>query len=251
MSHWAPGSTISRFNRAGPGAWMPIERDFARVLDTALDLAAATRGAFDPTIGRLSDLWGFGPAGPMPIPRDAAIEDACGSAGWHRLAFDSDAGRIRQPGGLAIDLSGIAKGFAVDAVADTLSAMGIRHLLVEIGGELVGRGVRPDGEPWWVDLETSPDSAAPPLRVALHGIAVATSGDYVRGAHSIDPRTGRPPGNRVHSVSVIADSAMQADALATAATILFPDLSALGDDLIARVVTDDGEYLTPGLQAML
>jgi FAD:protein FMN transferase len=255
MSQWARESTLSRFNRADAGEWVEIERGFASVVAAALDLAAKTGGAFDPTIGALADLWGFGPPGPQPTPTGAAIETARSRGGWQRLIFDPAGRRVPQPGGLALDLSGIAKGYAVDAVADALARIGIRHALVEIGGELVGRGIRPDGEPWWVDLEQPPNANLPTLRIGLHQIAVATSGNYVRGDHSIDPRTGRPPTNGVVSVSVIADTAMRADALATAATILFPDLSPLGPDLAARIVWRQGsavrEHLTPALLAML
>jgi FAD:protein FMN transferase len=255
MSQWAPGSTLSRFNGVDQGEWVAIEPCFATVMSAALDFAAKTGGAFDPTIGALTDLWGFGPPGPRPAPTGAAIDAARSRGGWQRLTFDRKTGRLLQPGGLALDLSGIAKGYAVDAVADALGPIGIRHALIEIGGELVGRGIRPDGEPWWVDLEQPPGASLPALRIGLHQIAVATSGNYVRGDHSIDPRTGRPPTNGVVSVSVIADTAMRADALATAATILFPDLWPLGPDLAARIVWRDGsavrEHLTPALLDML
>jgi len=139
-------------------------------------------------------------------------------------------------------------------VAATLAQLGIVHALVEIGGELVGFGVRPDGQPWWVDLETPPGVAVAPLRIALHGLAVATSGDSRRGRHTIDPRTGRPIDNGVVSVSVIAADALTADAWATALTVLGPagDALAAAQGIAARIVTaTGGEVLTPALAAML
>lgn len=252
MSHWAPDSVLSAFNRSAPGSWTLLPSDFARVMAQGLAIAAATGGAFDPTIGRLVDLWGFGPRGPQPIPDVAEVRVALAEAGWSRLVFDGD--RLRQPGGLALDLSGIAKGHAVDAVADLLADRGIGHALVDIGGELAGRGLRPDGQPWWVDLETPPGATVVPLRIALHGLAVATSGGYIRGAHTLDPRTGVPIASGVVSASVIHPSALVADAWATALTVLGPDRGgalAAQRGIAARIVTEAGETISPALMAMI
>nr|WP_318781324.1 FAD:protein FMN transferase [Sphingomonas aliaeris] len=170
----------------------------------------------------------------------------------------ADRPAVAAAGGLSLDLSGIAKGYAVDAVADLLAASGIAHALVEIGGELVGRGVRPDGQPWWVDLEVPPGLTLAPFRVALHGLAVATSGDYRRGEHTIDPRTGYPVVDPVASVSVIHRSALAADAWATALTVLGVHegiAMAEREGLAARLVTVRGgvavEHITPALAEML
>lgn len=251
LSHWEPDSALCHFNRTA-GEWVTLPRDLARVIDAALHLARLSDGAFDPAIGTLVDLWGFGPPGPMPAPGEAAIEAARTASGSQRLDWDPEGRRLRQPGGLQLDLSGIAKGYAADELADLLGRMKIAHCLVEVGGELVGRGIRPDGEPWWVDLEAPPGPALPPFRIALHQLGVATSGDYVRGAHSIDPRTGRAPDNGVVSVSVVARSAMAADALATAIAIAWPDLRTIEPlEPAARIVTTTGEVLTAPLQRMI
>jgi len=255
MSHWLPTSLLSRFNRAAAGSAMVLPPDFAEVMARGLAIAAATGGAFDPAIGRLVDLWGFGPVPVAAVPDAAALEAARAASGWRRLGWSAGDRRLTQPGGVALDLSGIAKGFAVDAVAATLARLGVVHALVEIGGELVGRGVRPDGQPWWVDLEAPPGVDVAPLRIALHGLAVATSGDYWRGGHTIDPRTGRSTDNGVVSVSVIAADALSADAWATALTVLGRDAGsalAAGRGVAARIVVEGGgETLTPALEAML
>ena len=258
MSHWSRTSVLARFNRAAPGSWIMLPPDFAQVMAAGLAIAAQTDGAFDPAIGALVNLWGFGPTPVAAPPDDAAIDAARTASDWRRLAFDPAARRLRQPGGLSLDLSGIAKGHAVDAVANLLQRLGVVHALVEIGGELVGRGVRPDGQPWWVDLETPPGTLLAPFRIALHGLAVATSGDAVRGAHTLDPRTGRPIANGVVSASVVHDTAVLADAWATALTVLGPDAgiaAATAAGIAARIVTViDGaacEHLTPALAAML
>ena len=255
MSQWEPGSTLSRFNAAPPGTWAILPADFAAVIDRALRIARASDGAFDPALGRLVDLWGYGALAVAGPPNAAAIAAARARSGWRWLAWEPGARCLLQPGGVALDLAGIAKGYAVDAVADLLAEHGFAHCLVEIGGELVGRGLRPDGDPWWVELEVPPDTAIAPLRIALHGLAVATSGDYRRGGHTLDPRTGRGTTNRVVATSVIAPRAVDADAWATALGVLGPAAGlALAErhGLPARIVTRDGvEHLSPALVAML
>ncbi|MBB4633184.1 thiamine biosynthesis lipoprotein ApbE [Sphingosinicella soli] len=127
-----------------------------------------------------------------------------------------------------------------------------------MGGELVGAGVKPDGQPWWVDIEMPPGAAFPPLRLALHGLAVATTGDYRRWfkadgkrfIHTIDPRTGCPLANGVASVTVLHPECMTADAYATAITVLGADeglrfANSLG--LAAHVVSLDGDAWTEAM----
>jgi thiamine biosynthesis lipoprotein len=249
MSQWQPNSLLSRFNRAAAGTWVTLPPDFATVIAAALDIAARSDGAFDPTHGRAAALIGFGAEAVTAPPSDAALLEARTAAGWQRLEWDAGSRRLRQPGGLWLDLSGIAKGFAVDAIADLLRDYGLPDALVEVGGELAGRGLRPDGQPWWVDLETPPGAELAPLRVGLHDLAVATSGDYVRGAHTIDPATGHPLPRGTRSVSVIHASAMLADAWATALTVAGPTL-AERETLAARFVSAE-ETLSPQLSAMI
>lgn len=258
MSHWLPTSLLCTFNRAPGGAWTSLPDDFAAVMRAGLTIAEQSGGAFDPTIGRLTDLHGLGPHSRADPPSDAERDGALGVSGWRKLAFDAETGRIRQPGGLWLDLSGIAKGYAVDAAADLLAERGIRHCLVEIGGECIGRGMKPDGEPWWVDLEAPPDWRVRPLRVAAHQLAIATSGNYVLGDHTLDPRTGLRIVNGIGAVSVIHATAMAADAWATALTVLGPEdgaALAVRAGLAARILSRDGamtrEWLSPALAQML
>ena len=260
MSHWESGSNLSRFNRSKPGRWQPLPPGFAQVLATGLAIAEASDGAFDPAIGALADLWGFGPAGPQPFPADTAIAEALARSG--RRHIEQDGARARRTAPAALDFSGIAKGYAVDAVAARLFGLGLADFLVEIGGELRGEGIKPDGQPWWVDCEAVPGIAAAPLRIALHGMSIATSGDYRRGfeldgrrySHTIDPRTGTPLENHVASVSVLHTSCMHADAWATALGVLGRAGMALAERealAVRMLVRDGGEYLSPALRAML
>lgn len=255
MSHWDAGSLLSAFNRSAPGCWTALPPDFARVMACALDIADRSDGTFDPAIGRLTDAWGLGPRTTFGPPSPPQIKQARRHAGCNRLAFDAKGPRLRQPGGVWLDLSGIAKGYAVDAVADLLAQKGVHHALVEIGGECVGRGLRPDYEPWWVDAEAPEPSTLPPLRIALHQLAIATSGDYFAGAHTLDPATGYPAIHATTAVSVIHPSCMVADAWASALLVLLPEAAkalAVREGLIVRMLTrDDGEWLSPALHAML
>ena len=230
-STWEPGSAISRFNAGPAGSLHRLPEDLHGILEAGLRIAAVTGGAFDPTIGPAVDLWGFGPGGvPGRVPDADAVARVRSRIDFRRLRLDPD-GTASQPGCLSLDLSGIAKGFGVDAVAEELAAARIGHGLVEIGGEFRGWGCKPDGLPWWVALEPPPGTeAGPDTVVALHGLALATSGDYRRffeadgrvHAHTLDPRTARPIRNGVASVSVVARTAAEADGWATALTVLGP-----------------------------
>jgi thiamine biosynthesis lipoprotein len=270
MSPWERSSALSRFNAAEPGQWCSLPAEMIHVLRVALDLARDTHGAFDPTIGALVDLWGFGPrSSQCRVPSPTEIRNAAAQCGWSSIGIDADRNRAWQPGGLRLDLCGIAKGFAVDLVARFLEEAGAGHFIVEIGGELRGRGVKPDGTPWWVAFEPSPPTAqGEPSEwlVALHELSIATSGDRWRSfmsegkcyAHTIDPRTGCPAGHDLSSVTVLHQSCMMADALATALTVLGPGAGmtyARDRGIAARfVVRGSGgvqELATPSLLAML
>lgn len=264
MSHWAPDSALSRFNRSEPGRWQPLPAGFARVLAAALEIAEKSDGAFDPAMGALVDLWGFGPPGPRAgIPGKAEIAAARAVSG--RAHIEQDDRRARRTALAALDLSGIAKGHGVDRVAEMLRSMELHDFLIEVGGELRGEGIRPDGQPWWVDLEPVPGSRLAPMRAALHGLSVATTGDYRRSfahggrdyAHSLDPRTGRPLDNGMASVTVLHASCMLADGWATALTVRGPAGMALAEreglaaHMVVREATGFVEHLSPALQAML
>ena len=269
FSHWDPRAEVARFNSAPPGFYA-VSEPFWTVLNAAMDYADDTDGAVDPTLGALVDLWGFGPPGPRPagdLPTDEEIGEALSRSGWQGLRLNRPARAVQQIGGMKLDLSGIAKGHAVDRVSERLTEMGATHHLVEIGGELRGAGVKPDGQPWWVELQQPPGTPAPRTLAALFDLAVATSGDWVRGfehegrryAHTIDGRTGWPVDNGVASVTVLADTALRADATATALTVMGPVAGPVfceALDIAAAFVVRDpagalAETVTPAFAAML
>lgn len=232
MSHWEADSDLSRYAAAGAGSVNALAPEFAQVLSCALHWAKVSGGALDPTVGPLVALWGFGPdaQADWQVPTPGAVQGTHDACGWQRLRFDAAAGTLQQPGGLTLDFSGIAKGFAVDHVVDALQALGLSDLLVEIGGELRGVGRRPGGTPWTVQVAAPEDGGAlsPPL--ALRDLSIATSGDRWnrreaagrRWSHTIDPRTGQPVDHTLASVTVLHPECMQADALATVLTVLGP-----------------------------
>ena len=236
MSTWEPGSDISAYNRADAGTWLRIPPDFFAVLACALRIGEASDGAFDPSIGSLVGLWGFGAEaaiGEVPsMPERDAARDA---VGWRRIQLRGDR-EVLQPGRVRLDLSAIAKGFGADLVVAGLREAGISGALVEVGGELHGYGRKPDGTRWRVLVEAGPeedDDSLEPRVLELDGIAVATSGDrwhhYTRRdehgderryTHTIDPRSGAPVEHAPVAVTVVARDAMHADAWATALTVL-------------------------------
>jgi thiamine biosynthesis lipoprotein len=240
MSHWEEDSLLARYNRAPAGSWHDLPPQFFEVMDYALAVCEASGGAYDPAAGLLVDLWGFGAVKRYdqtgfyaPLPAAVAeVQARCGAA---RPVLDRDrdgkTGRLLQPGGAVLDLSSVAKGYAVDRMALCLERHGVHHYLVEAGGELRGAGTKIDAQPWWVEIEGVPDASGEDQAVlALHNLAVATSGDYRRHfqhaskriSHTLDPRSGYPIANGVASVTVVAPSCMAADALSTALTVLGP-----------------------------
>ena len=228
FSTWHAHSEVARCNAAPAGRWRFSPACWALVADS-LAWAEASGGAVDPTLGALVDLWGFGPGGPRPahapLPTQDEIATALQASGWQRVRADAAQRTLHKPAGLRLDFSGIAKGWAVDRVSARLEREGARAHLVEIGGELKARGLKPDLQPWWVALEDGPRSL-----LALVDMAVATSGDaqrhFVHGgrryAHTIDGRTGWPVAHGTTAVTVLHADAAQADAQATALTVLAP-----------------------------
>ncbi len=237
MSHWDQSSLLCGFNRAPAGTWVPLPPEFLRVLGHALQVAEESGGLCDPTLGAVVDLYGFGPSPVEPGPPAAmAVQEAARQRGWGRLKLDAGNQSAWQPGGLRLDLSAIAKGFAVDLAAENLGKAGVRSYLVEIGGEVRGAGCKPGGEPWWCGVEALPGGGGgaetlPETLVALCGLSVATSGDSLRErrvegdliSHLIDPLSCRPAGRALAAVSVFHPSCMTADAWSTALFIAGPE----------------------------
>lgn len=235
MSTWQPDSQLSRFERHEGVDWFEVSPETARVIGRAIEIADLSSGAFDPTVAPLVDLWSFGDEDvPRRIPSDAEIDAARERVGWRAIEVRDDPPAIRRTRpGIALDLSAIAKGFAVDEVCRELEAAGIGGFLVEVGGELRTKGAKPDGEAWRVGIERPHEGLDRRVyrSLVIGNRALATSGDYrnyfdvdgVRYSHTIDPATGRPITHRLASVSIVADDCTTADAWATALMVLGPE----------------------------
>lgn len=237
MSVYDPESEISRINRAPAGEPLPLAPETARVLDFSLRLARASGGAFDPTIAPLVRAWGFGP-GPASNPNGPGPDELRAlreRIGARHVRLD---GRTltKLAGGLEFDLNAVAKGYGVDAVARTLLDLGYDRFMVEIGGEVVVRGLNPGGTRWRIGVDRPAPDALPGDRLerVLHvtDCAVATSGDYRnyrkdntgrRVSHLFDPRRGEPICREWCSVTVLAPDCLTADGLATALYVLGPE----------------------------
>ena len=233
MSTYRPESEISQFNASRSTEWFPVSAATARVVAKAQEISAESRGALDVTVMPLVNLWSFGPeARPDVVPTPEELAERLQKVGYQKLSV-----RLEPPGlkktqaELEVDLSAIAKGYGVDAVGEYLQSMGVANFMVEIGGEVLTRGHKGDGTAWRIGIE-QPISTQRAVRkiLALETAALATSGDYrnffesgeKRYSHTIDPRTGQPIDHALAVVSVIGDSCMEADGMATAVMVLGP-----------------------------
>ena len=258
MSTYREDSELSQFNQSKTTEWLDVSPELLAVIQEALEVSRISEGAFDVSIGPVVNLWGFGPlSGREKVPSSADIRAVLATVGYTRIPTRQSPPGIRKENpDLYVDLSAIAKGYGVDKVAEYLESVGVRDYLVEVGGELKGKGTNDKGEPWRIAIE-KPVRGARAIQgiVRVDGQAVATSGDYrnyferdgERYSHMIDPLTGRPITHGLASVTVIAPSAMRADAMATALMVLGPDAGyALAEraDLAALLIIKDGAGFT-------
>jgi len=257
MSTYDPESELSRFNRLRTTDWVPASASILAVLKTALEVGAQSDGAFDITVGPLVNLWGFGPeVHPDRIPLESDIDAARARSGLDKITLSETQPAIRKHRpDVLLDLSGIAKGYGVDRVAELMTAHGIDHYMVEIGGEIRVRGVKERDTPWRIAIE-KPLSGERSVQtmLALSDIALATSGNYRnffeiagrRYSHTIDPTTGWPIDNHLVSVTVLAETSMRADAWATAFQVLGPERGmAIAERLnlpVLFVIERDGQF---------
>lgn len=252
MSTYRPESEVSRLNAAaGTGAWTRLSAGTAAVLAAALDLARATGGAFDPTVGPLVRAWGFhGGEGRLPPP--AEVDSLRALVGWRTVELGGGRARLGLPGG-ALDFGAIAKGYALDRAVAAMRATGVAGGMVDLGGQVAVFGVPPDGGRGWPIGIRDPRRPEDVLgTVVLEAGSAATSGDYerffeiggTRYSHVIDPRTGRPV-RGVAQVTAIAPDGTSADGLSTALFVLGPTagpawLAANRPDVTAVWVADPG-----------
>jgi thiamine biosynthesis lipoprotein len=233
MSTYIEDSEISRFNRFNEvNRPFPVSVDFLRVMQSGKKVHRLSAGAWDATVAPLVDLWGFGPSDKTPsVPPAAQLRTALKTVGFSRIDILPSGQLIKTTPGTTLDFGSIAKGYGADQIAALLRSAGHSHFLVEIGGEVVASGVRSDGLPWRVGINTPKPGASVDAvyrAFSLSDAAFATSGDYrnffvmdgVRYSHVIDPRTGYPVANGVVSATIIAPDCTLADGLATAVMVM-------------------------------
>ncbi len=231
MSTYDPTSEISRFNNQASTDWFAISADTAQVIELSQAISSLTDGAFDISVGPLVELWGFGAAERgKKIPSEDQISKLLARVGYENIRLRREPATIsKQVPELRIDLSAVAKGYAVDALAEILEQQGFSNYLLEIGGELQISGHRGDGTPWQIAIEKPSEGVREVATIfPLTNTALATSGNYrnfymedgQRYSHTIDPVSGKPIRHKLASVTVLDQTCARADALATALMVL-------------------------------
>lgn len=222
LSLYKPYSLVNKFNASAEAVQM--DQHFRKVVKAAQETSRATGGIFDMTVFPLTNAWGFGPAGPQPLPDSAAIQKLLACIGSDKIRIKGNWLYKTKPC-VQLDPNGIAQGYAVDLVADKLDALGIRHYLVELGGELRVKGRKqPSGQKMSIGIEAPGENDFEPVMeqvIYLDKGAVTTSGNYrryhetngKRRSHLLDPRSGYPISNELISVTIVAPDAITADAL--------------------------------------
>ena len=241
LSRTIENSDVWRINHA-EGQPVEVSDDTVKILETAMQISELSDGAFDVTIAPASSLWDFR-SGKAELPDAAALEEAAAKVDYTRLQLEGNV--VTLPAGMMIDLGGIAKGYVADAIKEYLIGRGVTSAILSFGGNIVGIGQKPDGNPWKVGIQDIDLPTGNYMMVTFnYGGSTVTSGTYERGFevdgawyhHLLDPKTGWPVQNFLASVTIFSDSSMRGDALSTAAFVLGPEK---GMDLIESL--DDAE----------
>jgi thiamine biosynthesis lipoprotein len=268
VSMWAPQSIISRINN-GDSLVTPDEW-FIDIFNRSVRIAESTGGAFDFTIGPLVNAWGFGFKGKMQM--DSVLVDSLKQLVDYKTVRLEDGKLKKDKENIQFDFNAIAQGYAVDVLGNFLASHGIENYLIDIGGEVLGKGMKPDGSHWLVGIENpATDSLSQRTlnaKVRLKDKALATSGSYrkyyeengVRYSHTIDPKTGYPVRHSLLSVSVLADDCATADGYATAFMVMgFENAKEFVENepsMEAYFITDGGSgtfqtYATRGFEEII
>ncbi len=235
MSTYLNDSELSLFNKNTNTEWIPVSSEFYKVVDQAIKTSQMSGGLFDVTVGPLVNLWGFGPDDvATSAPSDILVKDKLKQIGYDHLKIKEENGWFvkKDLKDLYVDLSGIAKGYGVDQVAELFESLGMMDYMVEIGGEIRVKGKNISGQPWHIAVEKPTEEMRVIEKVLeITDTGMATSGDYrnyfevdgKRFSHTIDPRTGRPITHKLASITILKPTSMEADALATAIMVMGPE----------------------------
>ncbi|NLY10828.1 MAG: FAD:protein FMN transferase [Firmicutes bacterium] len=225
FSRFLPASDVYKIN-VNAGKWVGVSPEVIEVIEIGLKISGITNGAFDVTIGSLVTLWGFG-TGDYRVPSEEELEQALLKIDYNKIQINKKTNEVFIPEGFVIDLGGVAKGYAVDRATGVLKTNGIKHGMVNAGGDIVTIGPKVDGSLWRVGVQDPINTTEILLVIPMKDSAIVTSGDYqrffiednVRYHHIIDPRTGYPA-KGLTSVTVVAPSATEADLYSTAIFVL-------------------------------
>lgn len=256
LSKFNPRSEISRINA---GETDSVGKMITHVFGVASEVARLSQGVYDPTVGPVCELWGFGRADFTDAPTAEALAEALLTVGIDSCRIEGNKIFKKHPA-TEFDFSSVAKGYGIDCIADMLERNGVDNYMVEVGGEVAARGLSPKGRAWRIQVdapEVSADPAAMHSRLSVlelgpERVAVATSGNYrnirstgtgERFGHTISPITGRPATSEILSATVMARDCALADAMATAcmATPTLAEALAMADraELYVMLVTAD------------
>ena len=225
LSRTIEGSDVWRINHAG-GAPVEVSADTAAILRCAAEISEASGGAFDVTIAPASTMWDF-TSGNTVLPDAEALAEAAAKADYTKVRLEGNT--VTLPEGMMIDLGGIAKGYIADRIKAYLEERGVKHAILSFGGNIVAIGKKPDGSDWKVGIQDIDRPTGEYMLVAANrGGSTVTSGIYERGFdldgvhyhHLLNPETGWPEQNELASVTILSESSMEGDALATAAFVL-------------------------------
>lgn len=258
MSTYIADSELSMLNKIPVNQAIIVSQALFDILLLSSKISEQSGGAFDVTVGPLVNLWGFGPDKSVnKKPELVAIEDAKARVGYQQVLLDREKRQIVKQANVTIDLSAIAKGYGADVIAKLFSQVGIGDYMIEVGGEIAVAGNNPAGTPWRIGVE-QPTLAQTGVMEAVSTPmgGIATSGDYrnyfevdgKRFSHTIDPKTGYPIEHHLASVTVVAPSAAEADAWATAINVLGPDagykLAVEKSLAVYLIIRHEGSFVT-------
>ncbi|MDZ7805831.1 MAG: FAD:protein FMN transferase [Gracilimonas sp.] len=267
MSTYVPTSLISTVNQGD--TLVQVDSMFMNVLNRSLEIAEETNGDFDPTIGPLVSLWGFGFEEIRQDVSPEMVNETIEQTGYKHIEIKGDSVKI--PEGFQIDFNAIAQGYTVDYIADYFESYEVENYMVEVGGEVRAKGVNGTDDIWKIGVDKPSEEIDTEGRfqfiLELKDKSLATSGSYrkfwvdeetgARYSHTIDPHTGYPAKNNLLSASIITDSAIDADAYATVCMVKGVDACIdflnTKDDLEGYLVYDDGSgnwetYITEGFE---
>ncbi|WP_157981203.1 FAD:protein FMN transferase [Aliidiomarina iranensis] len=258
MSTYRDDSVLIAVNNAPVGEPVAIPDELFYVLALGYDVAEISSGAFDYTVGGLVNLWGFGPEARITkAPSDERLQERLEQVGYQYVQLDAEQRTVTRLRDVFIDLSGIAKGYAVDEVSEYLHNLGLTDHLINIGGDLIAQGQRNESQPWRIGIEAPNDNRqVVQFVLPLRDTAMLGSGDYrnyfeyegIRYSHTISPITGRPITHKLAAVNVLGDNAAEADAMATVLLVLGEErgLAFANDYDIAALFTyrENGEFMS-------